>query len=134
MTCHPHYGRQAMHWFDSWGSIVRTRDLTESDYCGGNKPEKLYARIDGGIPGSNMPAYSTLRPTPEERASGVNKIWQLVHFVRFLSNSSERECWQTLRDKRHIDLSVEAGPMAVTDNRLYQKPTPRPKAKSGGER
>jgi mono/diheme cytochrome c family protein len=131
MACHPRYGRQALYWFDSWASIVRTRDLTQSEFCGGTKPEKLYARIYGGIPGSNMPSYSQLVPTPEERAKGIDRIWQLVHFTRFVSNSSDRESWQTLRDKKNIDLSAEAGPPGDSPE---QKHARRPKAQPGGKR
>ncbi len=132
MACHPRYGRQALYWFDSWASIVRTRDLTEPEFCGGNKPEMLYARIYVGIPGSNMPAYSQLRPTSDERAKGINKIWELVHFMRFVSNSSERESWQTLREKRQIDLGVEAGPPRPPGDAEH-KHGQRPAAPSGGK-
>jgi mono/diheme cytochrome c family protein len=125
MACHPRFGRQDLYWFDSWGSIVRARDLTQPEFCGGSKPEKLYARIYGGIPGSNMPAYSQLRPTSEERANGINKIWELVHFVRFVSNSSAAESWQVLQDKRRIDLGIEAGPARVIpDLRRVGRPIP----------
>jgi mono/diheme cytochrome c family protein len=129
MECHPRYGRQDLFWFDSWGSIVRTRDLTEPEFCGSNKPEKLYARIYAGILGSNMPAYTHLRPTAEERAKGINKIWDLVHFTRFVSDSSDEESWQTLRDKRQLDLSVEAGPVDPPGDTPDQRHPKRTKGK-----
>ncbi len=34
-----------------------------------------------------MPAYNHLRPSAEDRARGIDKIWDLVHFVRFISES-----------------------------------------------
>src|SRR5262249_54423957 len=100
-TCHTGYGKSAPFQFDSWGSITRPRDLTVPILRGGRKPEEIYARIDGGILGSNMPAHAHLRPTEEDKTKGVNKIWDLVHFIQYISESDKR---QMLKDRRQIDV------------------------------
>ncbi len=100
-TCHANFGRNSPFQFDAWGSIVRPRNLTTPILRGGRKPEEIYARIYGGIPGSNMPDHSRLRPTPEEREQHKDKIWDLVNFVLYVSESEKR---QVLKDKFQIDI------------------------------
>jgi mono/diheme cytochrome c family protein len=100
-TCHTNFGRSSPFQFDAWGSIVRPRNLTIPTLRGGRKPEEIYARICGGIPGSNMPDHTRLRPTPEEREEHKDKIWDLVNFVLYVSESEKR---QVLRDKFQIDI------------------------------
>jgi hypothetical protein len=100
-TCHANFGRSSPLQFDAWGSIVRPRDLTTPILRGGRKPEEIYARIYGGIPGSNMPDHSRLRPTPEERDQKKDKIWDLVNFVLYVSEGEKR---QVLRDRFQIDI------------------------------
>ncbi|MCE9532114.1 MAG: c-type cytochrome [Planctomycetes bacterium] len=100
-TCHANFGRSAPYQFDSWGSIVRPRNLTVATLRGGRKPEEIYARIFGGIPGSNMPAHAHLRPNLTESVEGRNKIWDLVNFVIYVSESEKR---QLLRDRFQVDI------------------------------
>ncbi len=100
-TCHIGYGKSAPFQYDSWGSITRPRNLTVPILRGGRKPEEIYARIEGGILGSNMPAHTHLRPTQEDKEKGVNKIWDLVHFVLYISESDKR---QLLKERKQIDV------------------------------
>ena len=100
-TCHTNYGRGAPYQFDSWGSIVRPRNLTVATLRGGRSPEAIYARLYGGILGSNMPAHAHLRPTPEERLKNTDKLWDLVHFVQYVSESENR---QVLKDQFQIEI------------------------------
>lgn len=58
------------------GRPTRPRDLTRGLFKAGGEPERLYKRIALGIPGTPMPASSTLKP---------NEIGDLVNFVRSLS-------------------------------------------------
>ncbi len=100
-TCHANFGRGAPYQFDSWGSVVRPRNLTVSTLRGGHSQQAIYARIFGGIPGSNMPAHMQFRPNLEEKVKGINKIWDLVHFVQFVSASEYRKI---LKDKYQIEI------------------------------
>ena len=61
---------------------------------GGRRPEDIYARIYGGILGSNM-------PSPENRDKEPNQIWDLVHFVLYVSESEKR---QLLKDRFQIEI------------------------------
>ena len=58
------------------GRPIRPRDLAAGIYKGGGEPDRLFARISLGMPGTPMPDLRVLKP--EERAD-------LVHFVRSLS-------------------------------------------------
>jgi mono/diheme cytochrome c family protein len=58
------------------GWPTRPRDLTAGVFKGGGEPERLYARLVLGMPGTPMPASSLLPPTA---------VADLVHFVRSLS-------------------------------------------------
>ncbi len=100
-TCHTGYGKAAPYQFDSWGSIVRPRNLTVPTLRGGRKPEEIYARIYGGILGSNMPAHTHLRPTEDEKLARTNKVWDLVHFVLYAAESDKR---QELKDKFQVEI------------------------------
>jgi mono/diheme cytochrome c family protein len=55
---------------------TRPRDLARGIYKGGGEPDRLFARISLGMPGTPMPDLRVL--PPEDRAD-------LVHFVRSLS-------------------------------------------------
>jgi len=58
------------------GRPTRPRDLARGIYKGGGEPDRLFARISLGMPGTPMPDLRLL--PPEDRAD-------LVHFVRSLS-------------------------------------------------
>ena len=58
------------------GRPTRPRDLAAGVYKGGGEPDRLFARISLGMPGTPMPDLRVL--PPEARAD-------LVHFVRSLS-------------------------------------------------
>jgi mono/diheme cytochrome c family protein len=104
-SCHTNFGRNAPFQFDAWGSIVRPRNLTVATLRGGRSSDAIYARIFGGIPGSNMPAHAKFRPTDadkqDEAKKGVDKLWQLVHFVEFAAESAKR---QQLKEKHGIEI------------------------------
>jgi mono/diheme cytochrome c family protein len=99
--CHTGFGRSSPYQFDSWGTIVRPRNLTVASLRGGRSPEAIYDRILGGIPGSNMPAHPHLRPNDAEKEKGQHKIWDLVYFVRYLGESEKR---RLLKDKYEIEI------------------------------
>ena len=66
---------------DEWGNEVRPADLRPGFYRGGNRPLDLYRRIDQGIKGTPMPAFSDSL-TPEQ-------IWDLVNYILYLPYSPE---------------------------------------------
>ncbi len=100
-TCHTAFGRSAPFKYDAWGTIVRPRNLTVATLRGGRDPDAIYARIFGGILGSNMPAHVQLRPNAEEKAKGADKLWDLVHFVIYASESEKRHL---LKEKFQIEM------------------------------
>src|SRR5262249_24589391 len=57
MSCHTDYGRQLAYKYDSWGSVVRPRDMTAGVFRGGRRPIDIYYRIFNGINGTPMPAF-----------------------------------------------------------------------------
>lgn len=75
-TCHFDFGRQSDYKFDSWGTLVRPRNLTEGQYRGGRRPLDLFWRLKGGITPSGMSALPSDVPDAE--------VWDLVHFVQAL--------------------------------------------------
>jgi mono/diheme cytochrome c family protein len=58
------------------GRPIRPRDLAAGVYKGGGDPDRLFARVSLGMPGTPMPDLRIL--PPDDRAD-------LVHFVRSLS-------------------------------------------------
>lgn len=59
--------------FDTWGNIVKPRDLTSGIYRGGRRPIDIYRRIHTGIKGTPMQAFgSTLKS---------HEIWDIVNYV-----------------------------------------------------
>lgn len=99
--CHTNFGRSAPFKYDAWGTIIRPRNLTVATLRGGREPDAIYARIFGGIPGTGMPAHAQLRPTDDEKAKGVDKLWDLVYFVINVSESEKR---RMLKDKFQIEI------------------------------
>lgn len=64
------------------GSVNIPRDLTKGLYKAGGEPERLYARIRLGIPGTPMPATDKLSDS---------EVADLIHFVKSLAtNGSAR--------------------------------------------
>lgn len=83
VSCHKNYGREAPHYFDAWGTIVRPRNLVDGYYRGGRRPIDLYYRVWSGINGAGMASYDKeLRPSDEDKAKKVDKIWDLVNFMQ----------------------------------------------------
>src|SRR5262249_1101341 len=62
------------------GRPTRPRNLAAGIYKGGGEPDRLFARISLGMPGTPMPDLRIL--PPEQRAD-------LVHFIRSLSRPDE---------------------------------------------
>jgi len=89
-SCHGPGGRgdgtTAEKMVDDANYPVRPRDLTTGVLKGSPRPDLLYRRVAGGIPGTPMPRAALQRPEDG---------WHLVHFV--LSLSSER-----LRDRAEM--------------------------------
>lgn len=100
-TCHTNFGRSAPYQFDSWGTIVRPRNLFVATFRGGRRPQDIYDRIYGGILGSNMPAHDRFRPTEDDKSKNINKVWDLVNFVFYVSESAKR---QVLKEKFQIEI------------------------------
>ncbi len=85
VSCHKNLGREAPYSFDAWGTIVRPRDLVNGYYRGGRRPIDMYYRVWSGINGAGMASYDKLlRPTDEDKAKKVDKIWDLVNFMQAL--------------------------------------------------
>lgn len=85
--CHTNYGKAAPFTYDEWGSIVRPRNLLVPVLRAGSTPEAIYARIRGGISGSNMPDHTVLLPDPKDPASlAQHRLWDVVHFVEVLGD------------------------------------------------
>jgi mono/diheme cytochrome c family protein len=85
LSCHGPEGRgdgpQVKELKNENGRPTHPRDLTRGGYKGGGAPERLYARILVGMPGTPMPASNTLKP---------DEVCDLVHYVRSLApNGSE---------------------------------------------
>jgi mono/diheme cytochrome c family protein len=75
LACHIDFGRQSLHKYDYWGTVVRPADLTTGIYRGGRRPIDLYWRIHSGVNGVTMPASGTLSP---------DEIWDIVNFLQVL--------------------------------------------------
>lgn len=85
VSCHKNYGREAPLYFDAWGTIVKPRDLINGYYRGGRRPVDLYFRVWSGINGAGMASYDKeLRPNDEEKAKGIDRMWDLVNFMQVL--------------------------------------------------
>jgi mono/diheme cytochrome c family protein len=85
VSCHKNYGREAPYYFDAWATIVRPRDLVNGYYRGGRRPIDMYNRVWSGIAGSGMASYDKeLRPTDEEKAKNMDRMWDLVNFMQVL--------------------------------------------------
>jgi mono/diheme cytochrome c family protein len=104
IQCHQNYGRESNLVYDSWGTIVRGRNVYDGIYRGGRRPVDLYNRIHGGIQGAGMAAYNTLKSNLTPEAVGIpaaeferyDPIWDLVNFLRAVA-------YPDLREKLRVD-------------------------------
>jgi mono/diheme cytochrome c family protein len=111
IQCHQNYGRESNLSYDSWGTIVRGRNLYDGVYRGGRRPLDLYYRIYGGINGAGMTAYKDINMTidanlvgltPEQKEKGkVDYLWDLVNFLEAMPYPDLRA---RLRDQYKIPL------------------------------
>jgi hypothetical protein len=121
ISCHQNYGRESNLSYDSWGTIVRGRNLYEGVYRGGRRPIDLYYRIHGGINGAGMTAYKDLKDqvksqlsenkikpqdlglTAADQLDKVDILWDLVNFLKAMPYSDLRA---KLRDQFKIPIAV----------------------------
>ncbi|QDU78699.1 Cytochrome c [Polystyrenella longa] len=59
--------------YDSWGSLVKPRNLRLGQYRGGHRPIDVFRRIKAGIPGTPMQGFAS--------AANDNQIWDIVNYV-----------------------------------------------------
>ncbi|MBP61449.1 MAG: hypothetical protein CMJ62_07970 [Planctomycetaceae bacterium] len=106
-SCHGNDGKGdgTKEQFDDDGFPTRPRDYTRGIFKGGDDPVSLYYRIAYGMPGTPMPASTTL-------SAQENK--DLVHFIRSLSDDETREA-AILRRERIVAKRVEQIPDAGSD-------------------
>jgi mono/diheme cytochrome c family protein len=100
-ACHINYGRTAPLQFDSWGGIVRPRNLTLATFRVSRDMDDLYARLYCGIPGVNMPSHKHLRATEDDKAKNQNRLWDAIYFIRAISDPLQR---RELQEKYGISL------------------------------
>jgi mono/diheme cytochrome c family protein len=101
IQCHQNFGRESNLTYDSWGTIVRGRNIYEGIYRGGRRPLDLYYRIHGGINGAGMTAYKDINATIDPKEVGltaeqkeqmkVDYLWDLVNFLKALAYPDLRE-------------------------------------------
>ncbi|MEZ6139130.1 MAG: c-type cytochrome [Zavarzinella sp.] len=90
-SCHINYGQDAPYQFDAWAGILKPRNFKLGTFRVGSAPEEIYTRVYCGIPGAGMPSHLHLLPTPEEKEANTSRIWQIVWFIRALSQPEQRE-------------------------------------------
>jgi mono/diheme cytochrome c family protein len=99
VQCHQNMGRESNLTYDSWGTIVRGRNLYEGIYRGGRRPIDLYYRVHGGIEGSGMPAYKDIKTTLTPEAVGLtaaqfeqyDPLWDIVNFFKAVAYRDVRD-------------------------------------------
>jgi mono/diheme cytochrome c family protein len=85
IACHKDYGRQALLFYDKWGTIGRPLDVTQRVYRGGQRRIDLYWRIYSGVNGSNMPGFGNVLASESFRTQNQHDgIWDLVNFLEVL--------------------------------------------------
>lgn len=86
-TCHGPQGRgdgpTAGEYLDDWGYPIRPRDLTSGTFRAGSEGADLYRTIAAGIKGTPMGSF--------DGALAPAEIWDLVHFIRSLSEKREAQ-------------------------------------------
>lgn len=91
VSCHTNYGRSAPFAFDVWGGVTKARDQTIATFRVSRQPNDIYTRVMCGIPGVNMPSHAdALKVRPEDAAAARNRMWEVVHFVRAISDPGTR--------------------------------------------
>jgi mono/diheme cytochrome c family protein len=104
IQCHQNFGRESNLVYDSWGTIVRGRNVYEGIYRGGRRPIDLYNRIHGGIVGAGMTGYNQLKDGMTAATAGVpeadwatyDPLWDIVNFLRAVP-------YRDMRDKLRGD-------------------------------
>ena len=81
MSCHADYGRQLSYKYDSWGSVVRPRDMTAGVFRGGRRPIDIYYRIFNGINGTPMPGF-ILDAEDKRIEQKKQQVWDLANFIQ----------------------------------------------------
>lgn len=90
---------------------VRSADLTAGMFHGGDRPIDIYRRIFAGINGTPMPGFGqSLAQQPET-------IWNLVHFVQYISSTRRRDM-------------VEHMPVLKRKSESEPAPTEKPQARA----
>jgi mono/diheme cytochrome c family protein len=104
--CHINFGRDSGFRFDGWGTLGRPRDLTQGMYRGGRRPIDIYWRVALGInsggPGDMLAFRDPLKQTPQEKEKKINRLWDVVNFVRILP-------YPAMREKYGINVEFENG-------------------------
>ncbi|HJQ81718.1 MAG TPA: ethylbenzene dehydrogenase-related protein [Lacipirellulaceae bacterium] len=102
VQCHGETGKGdgAAAMVDDEGMPTRPRDFTLGVFKGNHDPASLYRRVAYGMPGTPMPASTTM--TPEQMIA-------LVHYIRSLSTEEQREAAIAKRTKI-VAKRVEAVP------------------------
>ncbi len=99
VQCHQNFGRESNLVYDSWGTIVRGRNLYEGVYRGGRRPIDLYYRVHGGIEGSEMPAYKDIKSSLTAEGVGMtaaqfeqyDPLWDIVNFFKAVAYRDQRD-------------------------------------------
>jgi mono/diheme cytochrome c family protein len=99
VQCHQNFGRESNLIYDSWGTVVRGRNLYEGIYRGGRRPIDLYYRVHGGIEGAGMPAYKGIKATLTAEAVGLtaaqfeqyDPLWDIVNFFKAVAYRDVRD-------------------------------------------
>lgn len=97
---------------DDWGNAIAPRDLTRGVFRFGRRPIDLYRRVYAGINGTPMPAHYDMQITEdgEQRALDEEDVWDLVFFVRSLSEQPMHVAMDHAGDEAgHDDSSEEGG-------------------------
>jgi DMSO reductase family type II enzyme heme b subunit len=107
IQCHGETGRGdgQQEMFDEEKMPTRPRDFTLGIFKGNPDPASLYRRVAYGMPGTPMPASSTM--TPEQMVD-------LVHYIRSLSTDEQRQAAVAKREKI-IAKRVAAIPSSAQD-------------------
>lgn len=87
VQCHVNFGRGGPLQYDAWAGILRPRNLTLPTFRVSRQLDDIYTRIYVGIPGVGMPSHAdALKVTDADQAKGQNRMWDIVHFVRTISD------------------------------------------------